>query len=72
MLANLSMRYVSLFLFQSLDTSLYVELVTKQHISKLEDEGDITPAEVKTFFLSVHGFYVTATEFAFDNLPMIG
>ena len=44
--------------------------MTKQRLSKLEDEGDITPVEVKTFYLAVRAFYITATEYAFANLPL--
>ena len=52
-----------------LDTSLYIGLVTKQLSSKFEQEGDIT-AEVKRFYLAVRSFYVTASEYAFANLPL--
>ena len=44
--------------------------MTKQLLSKLEDEGDITSTEVKTFYLAVRGFYVRASEYAFANLPL--
>lgn len=37
---------------------------------KLENEGDITPAEVKTFYLAVRGFYTHATNYALKNLPL--
>ena len=53
-----------------LDASLFIGLTTKQLLSKPEDEGDITPAEVSTFYLAVRCFYVKALEYAFANLPL--
>lgn len=44
--------------------------MTRQLMSKLEDDGDITTTDVKRFFLAVRGFYCTAAKYAFNNLPL--
>ena len=39
-------------------------------LRKLLEEGDVTSAQVKTFYNSARAFYVRAMEYALDNLPL--
>lgn len=39
-------------------------------LTQLEDDGDISPDEVKKFFHAVRSFYTRAADYAFANLPL--
>lgn len=46
---------------QLIDSDLTIGVVTKQKLSKLHDEGDITENDKKKFYKSVRAFYVDTT-----------
>jgi len=39
-------------------------------LRQLEQDGDISPTQVKVFYQAVRGFYYTAAEYALANLPL--
>lgn len=49
---------------------LFIGISTRQLLRKLEDEGDITTAQVRKFYQGVREFYCTAVEYALNNLPL--
>ena len=53
-----------------LDNELHIGLLTRQYLRRLQNEVDITAAEVKKFYQAVRSFYTQATDYAFKNLPM--
>ena len=52
------------------DTGLHIGLSTRQLLNRLEDNGDISPADVKLFYRAVRDFYTRAAEYAIRNLPL--
>ena len=48
----------------------FVGITTKITLRKRLEEGDISPAEVSTFYKSALAFYVQAMEYALANLPL--
>ena len=52
------------------DTGLFVGIMTRQVIRRLEDGGDISAQQVKGFYIAVRGFYATAATYALANLPL--
>ena len=49
---------------------MFVGIITRQLLKKLEDEGDITATERRKFYQAVREFYITAVEYALKNLPL--
>lgn len=47
-----------------------LEFSTKMALTKMLDEGDISQSEVRLFYEGVRSFYVTAMNYAINNLPM--
>ena len=43
---------------------------TRQLLNRLEDDGDISSADVKLFYTSARQFYTKAAYYALDNLPL--
>lgn len=52
------------------DTELFIGIMTRQLLGRLEEDGDISPAEVRTFYTAVRGFYHAAAGYALANLPL--
>ena len=53
-----------------LDMGLYIGITTKQVLSHLQNDGDISPLQIRIFYQAVRGFYYTAAEYALANLPL--
>ena len=49
---------------------LYIGITTKQLLSRLENDGDISPVQIRVFYQAVRSFYHTAAEYALANLPL--
>ena len=45
-------------------------MTTRMKLKKFLDDGDITPAQVSTFYKGVRAFYEKAVEYALANLPV--
>ena len=54
----------------NLDNDLFIGIVTRQHLRKLEEGGDVTSRQVQQFYTAVRGFYLTAAKYAIDHLPL--
>ena len=52
------------------DNALFIGITTRHLLKKLENEGDITPAQVSKFYHAVCEFYTTAVEYALKNLKL--
>ena len=53
-----------------LDGSLFVGIMTRQLLMKLQQDGDISATDVKRFYVGVRAFYISAVDYAIDNLPL--
>ncbi len=53
-----------------LDESIFIGFTTKSCIRKRVEDGDISLAQVKTFYESVQTFYERAWQYALENLPL--
>ena len=58
------MKIVTYIIMLALDNELHIGFLTRQNLRRLENEGDITTAEVKIFHQAVRGFYTHATDYA--------
>ena len=52
-----------------LDHSLFIGITTRQRLSKLFENGDVSDREVDQFHNAVRGFYCKATAYVLANLP---
>ena len=52
-----------------IDAGLFIGITTRQLLLKMENDGDISPRQVKVFYEAVREFYTTATKYALANLP---
>lgn len=52
------------------DTSLFVGIMTRQLVMRLEQAGDISSHQVKRFYKAVRLFYISAVDYAIENLPL--
>ena len=43
---------------------------TRQLLNHLEDDGDISSADVRLFYTAVRQFYIEAADYALNNLPL--
>jgi len=53
-----------------IDSSLFIGIVTRQHLDKLLREGDITLLQLKKFYSAAWNFYIAAANYALYNLPL--
>ena len=53
-----------------LDASLFVGIMTRQLIMRLEQDGDISSNQIKKFYKGVRLFYTSAVDYAIENLPL--
>lgn len=53
-----------------LDSSLFIGIITKLLLNKLEHDGDISAREKSQFFEAVRQYYFKATEYALTHLPL--
>ena len=53
-----------------LDASLLIGIMTRQLLSELEEDGDISYNQAKMFYSGVRQFYLTAATYAINNLPI--
>ena len=51
-------------------SSLFVGIITKQHLDKLLRQGNIVIEEVKKFYSAAWNFYIAAAEYVIYNLPL--
>ena len=56
--------YTCLCLICNSDNELFVGMLTKRHLCKLLEEGDVGQAQVTTFYKAVRAFYMQAMEYA--------
>ena len=53
-----------------LDASHFVGIMTCQLLTRLEQDSDIGSNQVKKFYKGVQLFYITAVDYATENLPL--
>lgn len=52
------------------DADIFIGIMTRQLLARLEENGDISPTEVHTFYRAVREFYHTAATYALAHLPL--
>ena len=52
------------------DTALFIGIMTRQLLRRLENSGDISSQQVKAFHTAVRHFYCEAVTYAMQNLPL--
>ena len=62
--------YVGNIIALFVDGSLFVGIITLQLLTKLEQDGDISSTDAKRFYKGVQAFYLSAVDYAIDNLPL--
>ena len=56
--------------FMFVDQELHIGFLARNALRLLEHEGDVTTHQVKVFYQAVRSFYIQATDYALQNLPL--
>ena len=64
------MKLYSERIFILLDSALFLRIMTRQLLVRLEGNGDISYWQVEVFYNAVREFYCTGATCALANLPL--